>query len=152
MRTEASGALAVGVILPISVAVVVAWLPRIERRSLRVRPEPGLGSSSACPTEDGNVAVTATAEATTVIERAGGLVFLTTSRCRIPRLRVSAVVASCEPPSDVLAFRRCHVGSFLLFIDPTIPEPRHVLLDVAREPRGDEIVAYLDGFAYVVWR
>jgi hypothetical protein len=83
------------------------------------------------------------------IREGGGLLFIWASRSRGPRLVLTTLVASLDPPANAFDFTRLEHDDFTLFLDPNInPAPEEAWVEF-RGRRLPHPCAYWNGLAFV---
>jgi hypothetical protein len=88
-------------------------------------------------------------EAVSRIRQGGGLLFVRRRTSRGPRLVLTVLEATLDPPNDAFDFDRFANPSFMLFVDPKLrPLPEELWIDV-RESNGNDLLALWNGIAFV---
>lgn len=92
--------------------------------------------------------IVASPEAIARIRERGGLLFVRRVSYRGPRLVLTLLDASLDPPDDAFDYRRFDQGQFLLFLHPLRSVPEELWVEV-RERGSGELFVYWNGLAYV---
>lgn len=92
--------------------------------------------------------VVASLETVERICQSGGLLFVWVSRSRGPRLVLTTLVASLDPPAEAFDFRRLEQDDFTVFVHPSIdPLPEELWVDF-RGRQSPHPCAYWNGLAF----
>lgn len=93
--------------------------------------------------------VIAAPDAVRRISDGGGLLFVWPRRFAGPRLVLTLLGSSLDPPAGALDFRRIDVGDFLMFLDPRLRcLPEELWVEVSGD-RHARLNVYWNGLAYV---
>ena len=79
----------------------------------------------------------------------GGLLFVWRATSRGPRLVLTVLVATFDPPPDAFDYRRFDHGPFTLFLHPSIRSLPDELWVELRGNRTPHVCVYWNGLAYV---
>lgn len=93
--------------------------------------------------------IVASPETVSGIRDGGGLLFVWRASSRGPRLVLTILDASLDPPHDALDYRRFDQGPFTLFLHPNIHSLPDELWVELRGHRIPHVCVYWNGLAYV---
>jgi hypothetical protein len=95
------------------------------------------------------VRIVASPEAIASIRERGGLLFVRPVSYRGPRLVLTLLKASLDPPDDAFDYCRFDHGQFLLFLHPFLRSAPEELWVEVRERGAPEPRVYWNGVAFV---
>jgi hypothetical protein len=93
--------------------------------------------------------IVASPETVSGIRNCGGLLFVSRAQSRGPRLALTILVASLDPPPNAFDYRRFDLAPFTLFFHPNIHSLPDELWVEVRGHRFPHVCVYWNGLAYV---
>lgn len=92
--------------------------------------------------------IVASVETVGLIRQSGGLLFVWATRSLGPRLALTTLTASLDPPPNAFDFARQEINGFTLFVHPNLdPPPEELWIDFQGRRRLHPC-AYWNGLAF----